>query len=176
MDIGLGMHHISTLGLVHRVRYTIAVIKVLQMALTCYQDLAARNVLVGLNETCKVADFGLLRQIDDGCYLLTGASKVAIRWCAPECLKTRKFYPASDVWSYGIVLREMAYPTEIPYKEYNDYEVGGKIIDGEKMAIPYRYPETVQKIMKACWCYKPERRPSFQYITMLLTKLTFNKQ
>lgn len=79
------------------------------------------------------------------------------------------------MWSYGIVLREMAYPTEVPYKQYYDYEVAGKIVDGEKMDIPEQYHETVQKIMKACWCYKPEKRPSFRYITMLLTKLTFNK-
>lgn len=102
-------------------------------------------MLVSFNETCKVADFGLLRQLDDGCYLLTGASKVAIRWCAPECLKTQKFYPASDVWSYGIVLWEMAYPTGVPYKEYYDYQVAGSIVEGKKMNIPECYPETVQK-------------------------------
>lgn len=139
------------------------------------QDLAARNVLVSLNETCKVADFGLLRPLDDGCYLMSGASKVPIRWCAPECLKTRKFYPASDVWSYGIVLWEMAHPTDVPYQECYDYEVAGKIVGGEKMNTPKHYPETVQKIIRACWCYKPDKRPSFRYITMLLTKLTFNK-
>ena len=140
------------------------------------QDLAARNILVGLNEQCKVADFGLLREIDDGCYLHTGATKVPIRWCAPECLKTGKYNPASDVWSYGVLLREMAYPNEIPYIEFQDYEVGAKIVDGERMAIPYRYPETVQKIMRACWRFNPEKRPSFQYITMLLTKLSFKRQ
>jgi hypothetical protein len=79
------------------------------------------------------------------------------------------------VWGYGIVLREMAYPTEIPYKEYQDYEVGARIVEGKKMTIPHQYPDVVQKIMNACWCYRPVKRPSFQYIAMLLTKLSFNK-
>ena len=133
--------------------------------------------MVGLNEQCKVADFRLLRETD-GCYLDPEDPDVVVlnRWYAPECLQTGKFYPASDVWSYGVLLREMAYPNEIPYNEFQDYEVGAKIVDGERMAIPYRYPETVQKIMKACWRFNPEKRPSFQYITMLLTKLSFKRQ
>lgn len=119
-----------------------------------------------------MADFGLLRQIDEDHYMMTGASKVPIRWCAPECLEKHTFYPASDVWSYAIVLWEMAHPTEMPYKEYEDYTVASAIMGGTKLAMPDQYPEVVKKIMTACWCLRPEKRPSFQYITMLLTKLT----
>lgn len=131
-------------------------------------------MLVDKNETCKVADFGLMRELSDEFYLASGATKVPIRWCAPEFLKKKKYYPASDVWSYAIVLWEMVYPGEVPYKEYQDYEVAPKIMEGEKLAIPTCYPDIVQKIMRACWHMKPERRPSFQYIAMLLTKLNFS--
>lgn len=139
------------------------------------QDLAARNVLVDQNETCKVADFGLLREIDNGCYLSTGSSKVPIRWCAPECIQRNKFYPASDVWSYGVVLWETANPTKVPYEECQDYQVCSRVIDeGLRLQIPREYPQTVQQIMQACWRTRPDKRPSFQYITMLLTKVNFN--
>lgn len=131
-------------------------------------------MLVGHDEICKVADFGLIRKVDDGYYLSSGASKIPIRWCAPECLREKKFYPASDVWSYGIVLWEMVNPTKLPYHDCEDYEVGVSIRDGRRPDIPSKYPETVQKIMLACWHQKPDKRPSFQYITALLTKETYN--
>ena len=33
-----------------------------------FQDLAARNVLVSENMVCKVADFGLSRELEDSAY------------------------------------------------------------------------------------------------------------
>lgn len=127
--------------------------------------------MVGQNEICKIADFGLIRKVDQGVYSISGKSKVPIRWCAPECLREKKYTPASDVWSYGIVLWEMANPTLVPYHKYEDFMVGSKIVEGEKLIPPSQYPEVVQKIMRACWQTQPDKRPSFRYITGLLTRV-----
>lgn len=118
-----------------------------------------------------MADFGLIRKVNKGCYSVTGRNNVPIRWCAPECLREGKYSPASDAWSYGIVLWEMANPSLIPYQHYENYEVGSKIVEGEKLIPPSKYPETVQKIMHACWQIQPGKRPSFRYITGLLTRV-----
>lgn len=132
-------------------------------------------MLVGQNEICKVADFGLVRQIDEDCenYLSCSTTKIPIRWCAPECISERKFYPASDVWSYGVVLWEMENPSKLPYWQYDNLQVSIRVNDGERLDIPPLYPKTVQEIMLACWLKKPHKRPSFKYIAMLLTKLNF---
>lgn len=173
-DIAMGMHHIYGLGLIHRVSGTISVTFLIITA--TMQDLAARNVLVNQNEVCKVSDFGLIRQMDAGCYQFTGTSKIPIRWCAPEVLTKREYYPASDVWSYGIVLWEMINPTLYPFHQFEDYEVGARIKDGGRPDIPLVYPPTVQKIMLACFQRKPEKRPSFQYITTLLIRQRYMYQ
>ncbi len=126
---------------------------------------------MGHNEICKVADFGMIRKAEQGVYHGSGKSKVPIRWCAPECLSQKRYTPASDVWSYGILLWEMDNPALVPYHHHEDYLVGSKIAEGEKLVPPSDYPEIVQKIMQACWQIQPDKRPSFRYITGLLTRV-----
>ena len=73
-----------------------------------------------------------------------------------------------------MVLWEMRNPTLAPYDTVDDFEVGVEVVAGRRPRIPEDYPDTLQKIMQACWHQKPEKRPSFQYIAALLTKETYN--
>ena len=70
-----------------------------------------RNVLVNSQLVCKIADFGLSREIlqsnVDGAYTTRGG-KIPVRWTAPEAIAFRKFTSASDVWSFGIVMWEVS--------------------------------------------------------------------
>ena len=84
-------------------------------------------MLVGEGELCKVADFGLLREIpqDDSIYYSTHNVPCPIRWMAPEAIARRKFSIASDVWSFGILMWEMFNPKKIPYDTMDNIQVGG---------------------------------------------------
>jgi len=46
-----------------------------------------------------------------------------VRWTAPEAIDYRKFTPASDVWSYGVLLWEIVSFGERPYWDWGNYEV-----------------------------------------------------
>ena len=126
--------------------------------------------MVGNSETCKVADFGLLREIpsDDTIYQATTEMPWPIRWMAPESLDSREFSPASDVWSFGVLLWEMYHPNQVPYAELNNIQVLSKVMSGRNLPIPPEYPTTVARIMKACWQREPEKRPSFLLISQTL--------
>ena len=88
---------------------------------------------------------------------------------APESLSRREFSTASDVWSYGVLLWEMRYPTIIPYTEMkSNMEVATQVTDGFRLNIPSDYPDVVQRIIKACWQKDPSKRPSFLLISNLL--------
>ena len=139
------------------------------------QDLAARNIMVSKDEICKVGDFGLLRELPKDVDIYVATTKVAfpIRWMAPESLKRKEFSPATDVWSFGIVMWEMFNPKEKPYKDMDNTQVAVSVIQGERLAIPEPYPETVTSIMKACWQHSPSKRPSFLLIASLLTSVWF---
>ena len=136
------------------------------------QDLAARNIMVGDNEQCKVADFGLLRELDDykEVYTSSNTSMCPLRWMAPESVEYRQFSTASDIWSYGILLWEMFNPTEIPYSEFSNVQFPAKVVQGHTLPIPCQCPQTVAKIMKSCWHLIPSERPSFALISIVLTR------
>ena len=90
------------------------------------RDLAARNVLVNSQLVCKIADFGLSREISDssidGAYTTRGG-KIPVRWTAPEAIAFRKFTSSSDVWSFGIVMWEVMSYGERPYWNWSNQDV-----------------------------------------------------
>ena len=131
--------------------------------------------MVDDRDTCKVADLGLLREIPEGDEVYRSTTERPcwpIRWMAPESLENKEFSPASDVWSYGVLLWEMYNPTELPYSNLNNIQCISRILCGQHLSIPEDYPSTVAKIMKACWQKSPERRPSFLLITNTLSTVT----
>ena len=135
------------------------------------QDLAARNVMVGDNEVCKVADFGFLRELDDYQEVYISSNNMLVyplRWMAPETLEHKQFSTASDVWSYGILLWEMFNPTELPYSDLDNAQFAIKVAQGHTLSIPAQCPPTVARIMRACWHKTPSKRPSFLLIGTLL--------
>ena len=53
--------------------------------------------------------------------------KIPVRWTALEAIEYRKFTPASDVWSYGVLLWEIMSFAERPYWDWGNYEVSPTI-------------------------------------------------
>ena len=140
--------------------------------LIAFQDLAARNVLVDENQTCKVSDFGLLREVpkEISVYISQYQGPSPLRWMAPESITERVFSPATDVWSYGILQWEMFFPEKIPYQNMEDMQMVTKVCNGFRMPIPRGCPGLAAKIMRACWQQDPENRPSFLLISNLLAQ------
>ena len=131
--------------------------------------------MVGEDEICKVGDFGLLRELPKDVAVYVATTKVAFptRWMAPESHLKKEFSPATDVWSFGVVMWEMYNPTELPYKGLSNPEVAANVCMGTRLDIPSAYPPTVADIMKACWQRDSSKRPSFLLIAMLLTNVVF---
>ena len=50
----------------------------------------------------------------------------------------------------------------------NPFQMAMQVIHGVRLSIPQDYPETVQRVMKACWQKEPSKRPSFLLISTLI--------
>ena len=75
----------------------------------------------------KVADFGLARVLstEDNEQKL----RLPVPWMAPECLLSKQFSTASDVWSMGVVLWELLSGGREPsYGVIDTIELGNKLL------------------------------------------------
>lgn len=82
-----------------------------------HRDLAARNCMVAGDLTVKIGDFGMTRDIYETDYYRKGTKGLLpVRWMAPESLKDGIFSSSSDVFSFGVVLWEMATLASQPYQ------------------------------------------------------------
>jgi len=142
-----------------------------------HRDLAARNVLLASGKSstgmvCKVADFGLSRgngntnSSDAGdaelTYYRTHTGKFPVRWTAPEAMSTGKYTPASDVWSFGILVVEMLLDGEKPYSAIKgNQSIMQFTTEGGRHSRPDGCSAQLYGLLLECWSRNVTDRPSF---------------
>ncbi|KAI6173722.1 Tyrosine-protein kinase [Aphelenchoides besseyi] len=126
-----------------------------------HRDLAARNCLVNEKNVVKVGDFGLARFMKEDTYTAPAGFRLPIKWTAPEGLAFNTFSTKSDVWSFGILLHEIASYGSAPYPGVELSNVYGLLERGFRMDAPNGCPASVYRLMLQCWNWSPSDRPRF---------------
>ncbi|XP_078612818.1 uncharacterized protein LOC144882711 [Branchiostoma floridae x Branchiostoma japonicum] len=135
-------------------------------------DLAARNVLVGENLVVKIADFGLATDVYERGYQRQDAEqKIPVRWMAPErLLREGRYTSKSDVWSFGVVLYEIATLGNVPYPGL-DRQLMEELRSGYREPQPENCPQEMYSLMLQCWQWEEDDRPEFQQLYTELDRL-----
>ncbi|XP_042898264.1 insulin-like peptide receptor isoform X1 [Parasteatoda tepidariorum] len=127
-----------------------------------HRDLAARNCMVSTDLTVKIGDFGMTRDVyETDYYRKGGKGLLPVRWMSPESLKDGIFDSQTDVWSYGVVLWEMATLASQPYQGLSNEDVLKFVIAGNTMDRPEDCPDLLFEVMTMCWNKNPKARPTF---------------
>ncbi|CAI9776196.1 unnamed protein product [Fraxinus pennsylvanica] len=126
-----------------------------------HRDLKSSNLLVDKNWAVKVGDFGLSR-LKHETYLTTKTGKGTPQWMAPEVLRNEPSDEKADVYSYGVILWEIA-TQKIPWDNLNSMQVIGAVgFMNQRLEIPKDVIPQWACIIESCWHSEPQRRPTFQ--------------
>ncbi|XP_065058967.1 vascular endothelial growth factor receptor 2-like [Rhopilema esculentum] len=141
-----------------------------------HRDIAARNVLIGVDFLVKVADFGLARDIyKDELYIKSTSGLLPVKWMAPESLFDKIYTSQSDVWSYGIVLWEIFTLGGSPYPGLPTEDLFPFLEQGRRMEQPEWCPLEFYALMNDCWEKNPNDRPLFSQLVDRIGQIISNR-
>ncbi|KAK4166588.1 hypothetical protein QBC43DRAFT_13732 [Cladorrhinum sp. PSN259] len=131
-----------------------------------HRDLKADNILLDLDGTCKISDFGISKKTDN----IYGNDKTnsmqgSVFWMAPEVVMSQKegYSAKVDIWSLGCVVLEM-FCGRRPWSKEEAVGAIYKIANGETPPIPEDVREVISPIaiafMLDCFTVNPSERPT----------------
>ncbi|CAG8471547.1 11994_t:CDS:2 [Ambispora gerdemannii] len=118
------------------------------------------NVLKGkLDYEIEIAGLSYLRPVEE-----TGLSKElygAPPYTAPELFQGLPHTQASDIYSIGIIMADIASGGKPPFgDDYSSVQLALAIIDGLRPKFSYGMPRCWKDLMKKCWHENPSQRPN----------------
>ncbi|XP_074573405.1 serine/threonine-protein kinase 52-like [Curcuma longa] len=152
LDLARGMSYLHSKKIVHR-------------------DVKTENMLLDVNRTLKIADFGVARVEAQN---MTGETGT-LGYMAPEVLEGKPYNRRCDVYSFGICLWEI-YCCAMPYADLSFGEVSYAVVrQNLRPEIPRCCPGSLASIMKRCWDENPNKRPEMCDVVKLLEAIDTSK-
>ena len=97
--------------------------------------------------------------------------KGTFQWMAPEVILNTQYTEKADVFSFGIIMSEIL-NRQPPYYGVDKKKVAQQVASNNnyRPPIPKTCPKDWATLMKKCWDYSPNKRPTFSEIIDLLIK------
>lgn len=150
-----------------------------------HTDLSARNCLVAPDLSAKLGDYGTGVEKYPEDYYIVGDRALPIRWSAPESLnctdttiETQEITLQANMWSYAVLLWEIASWGERPYNDMNDEQVIQMILSLKNQFLPNgtrllqnyltNCPPNIFQMIRLCLNVNAKDRPSLDDVKQIL--------
>ncbi|GBC06280.1 hypothetical protein RclHR1_06730006 [Rhizophagus clarus] len=138
-------------------------LKVIHESDLIHSDLHDDNILMSDNHNeLFIIDLGLCKPISN---LQTSGKKDneiygVVPYMAPEVLRKKPYTPASDIYSFSIIMWEFTSGIPPFNDKAHDHQLIYDICKGERPEIKKNTPKCYVDLMKRCWDSNPSNRPT----------------
>ncbi|KAJ1256548.1 hypothetical protein BS78_K006600, partial [Paspalum vaginatum] len=140
-----------------------------------HRDIKPGNILLDNNFNAKLADFGLSRVVDHDSSRVLTIPVGTERYLAPECKKPEgvvEFSRSTDIYSYGIVLLEIACKQGTVREQVWQHYISGSLLRAADYRLNGEFNKSEMEgvIILGLWCSFPDskKRPSMDQVMAVL--------
>eukprot|EP00899_Mesostigma_viride_P002927 jgi/Mesvir1/12635/Mv02191-RA.1 len=164
-DMAVGLQFLHARRMLHR--------DIKSLNMLCFRCQGKGSVTMSV----KLSDFGLTVTKAETAMTLQemgGGVCGTPNWTPPEVWEGKPYTRRSEVYSYGMVLYELA-ARRAPFRGKQVHDIVKAVIKGEPPGIvPDHTPKEYRQLMEPCWARQPEDRPPFSDIVNALNTLIEN--
>jgi len=141
-----------------------------------HRDVKPANILVTRSGKAKVADFGLARAIDQTSMTTEGKVLGTASYLSPEQARGRRAINASDVYSMGVILYEVA-TGATPFQSDNPFGFLYQHAEVEppRPVVRAPYPPALGELALACLKKDAAARPTMARVANLLAAMELER-
>lgn len=128
-----------------------------------HRDVKPANILVAHDGTCKLGDFGVARQMEKTCMVMS--KKGTYSYMAPEVYRGEEAGRTADIYSLGLVMHRLLNGNRAPFLPpegavtYQDMEIAlAKRLAGKELPYPAYAGEAVGAVIGRACAFKPRER------------------
>ncbi|RIB00615.1 kinase-like domain-containing protein [Gigaspora rosea] len=141
-----------------------------------HRDLHSGNILQDTLDSAYIVDLGLSIQ-----YLKQDEQVYGVLpYVAPEVLIKKTYSIKSDIYSFGIIMWEVLYGSDVRYyydlHDKNQDQIIQIVIDYLRPPINDKAPRYYVELMEKCWDKDPETRPSAEDLCEIFKNWQYDEQ
>ncbi|KAF6340555.1 serine/threonine/tyrosine kinase 1 [Rhinolophus ferrumequinum] len=155
------LYDLSEVQIYHIGKQVLLALEFLQDKHLFHGDVAARNILIQCDLTAKLCGLGLAYEVHTH-GAISSTRTIPLKWLAPERLLQRPAGIRGDIWSFGILLYEMVTLGAPPYPEVPPVSILQHLQRRKIMKRPSSCTHTMYGLMKSCWRWSEDSRPSLR--------------
>jgi serine/threonine protein kinase len=139
-----------------------------------HRDFHDGNILNHNESKIYISDLGLCKPIKS--FLKENDIFGVMPFIAPEVLRGKSYTPASDIYSFSMIMWEFTSGVPPFNNRAHDLQLSLSICKGERPKIIESTPQCYVGLMKRCWNENPLKRPSSKEVFNIFEKWVIPKK